>query len=368
MGRSLRGPARPFLTLCHGARRADRGSGPRLAWWDMGDAPTVEDARRAASSVAEDPRVEEVRLFGSVARGGGDRLSDIDLLVVLDDGAADSKEAARAALKRRAVEAAGRDCDVVVRLRREWEHLTGLSASFEAAVAGDSTVVFARPGPNGDKVAVDSSGWMPADNVDIAVDRLRSAANELQTVRSILAAVPVEEEQLARQVAAGTATAEEGREERNLRLLAGADLAIELALKAIIAVYGGQSSRTHRPRELLDEIQDEPAREEMTAIVERSRSVESVERIWRSGVYGPAEDDDWRKDMNTENALAHIEAAVSAVQAAARVLDEKATRPRHRAVASRALDAAQAITEAAPTVETLTTGAVRARRAVPHTQ
>ena len=325
----------------------------------MGDAPTVEDARRAASSIAADPRVEEIRLFGSVARHGGDPLSDIDLLVVLDDGASDSKEAMRAALRRRAVEAAGRDCDVVVRLRREWEHLTALSASFEASVAEDSTVVFARPASNGGKITADSLGWMPADNVDIAADRLRSATGELRTVYSILAAVPVEEEQLARQVAAGTATVDEGREERSLRLLAGADLAIELALKAVIAADGGQAIRTHRPRDLLSLIADEPTREEMTTVVERSRGVESVERIWRSGVYGLAEDDDWRADMNAENALAHIEAAVWAVQVASRHLNEKAARSSHRAVASRALDAAQLIAEAAPTVETLTAGAAR---------
>ena len=76
---------------------------------------------RARALVASCPEVLEVRLFGSLARGGGAPGSDADLWVLMKDGAPPFLE--RVGQVARHFEGVGVGCDIIAHTESEWEQL-----------------------------------------------------------------------------------------------------------------------------------------------------------------------------------------------------------------------------------------------------
>jgi predicted nucleotidyltransferase len=97
---------------------------------------------RARALIDADPAVLEVRLFGSLARGGGRPGSDADLFVVLRDGAPPFLE--RIPRLARHFEGAGVGCDLIPYTESEYAALAARRDAFSRAVIDDGTVVARR--------------------------------------------------------------------------------------------------------------------------------------------------------------------------------------------------------------------------------
>lgn len=94
---------------------------------------------RAERLLAEEPRVVEVRLFGSLARGDAHPGSDADLLVVVGDGAGPFRD--RIPAIARHFSGVGVGCDVFVYTDEERTRLTG---RFARAVLDEGIVLATR--------------------------------------------------------------------------------------------------------------------------------------------------------------------------------------------------------------------------------
>jgi predicted nucleotidyltransferase len=316
-------------------------------------APTVDDARRAAFHVAGDPRVEEVLVFGSVARGQSDPHSDIDLLVVLSDIASEEWSAGSVKLNGR-LESLEWPCELVVRPRHLWDHLvSNVSASFEAAVAAEAKVLYRRSSRASGGPPV-SLAAVATDNLDIASRRLLAATGELGNIRDKLLAVTADESRSADLAARGLSSEQAERRQRYLSLLGFSHMAIELSVKCLVAAGGGEASRSHNIDRLLEQVADPSARAAMDTAVEPLREDFGL-RTWRVGVY-EMDDRDWQDQTNAANAAAHIVAAASAVQIAAEYVRERWARPEHRALAERAEVEVRRLQSSGVTASSLSTG------------
>ena len=317
----------------------------------------MADARRIAHEAAEaDSDIGRVLVFGSVARGDADAHSDLDFLVVLsDDFDGDRAEAASSA-DREIRHRCGWSCDVVVRTRPEWDHLTAnVSASFEAAIAAEATELFARPRRRPRRSA-GNVGRVAQDNLDIAATRLKGAAGELVGIENQVRAIPDEEAEVPLMVERGETTADLERTQRYLRLLADAHLAVELAVKSVIAAEGRPPEYTHDIDRLINDVRDPPTRDALEAAVADTRDTEGRMRIWRVGVY-EAEESEWQESINAANTAEHIAAAVTTARIAADFLQARAGRAEHRAAAARIRTGARRLSELPITESSLTTGA-----------
>lgn len=316
-------------------------------------APTVEDARRAAFHVARDPRVDEVLVFGSVARGQSDPHSDIDLLVVLSDVASEEWSSGSVRLNGR-LESLEWPCELVVRPRHLWEHLvSNVSASFEAAVAAEAKVLYRRS----NRAAGDGPVTLApvaTDNLDIASRRLLAATGELGNIRDKLLAVAADERRTADLVERGLSSEQAERRQRYLSLLGFSHMAIELSVKCLIAAEGGEASRIHNIDRLLAQVEDPAARAAMDAAVEPAREDFGL-RTWRVGVY-EMDDGDWQDRTNAANAAVHVMAAAAAVQVAAGCVRGRSARTEHHALAERAEVEARRLLGSGATASSLTTG------------
>ena len=108
-------------------------------------APSLEDARAAGRALVG-AGAREVLAYGSVAGGGGDAISDIDLVAIFDD--VDYNQRWR--LKQRLVEVAqgacGRLVDIWVTDVPEWAAQNKMASSFAAAVQSDLVRVASSTG------------------------------------------------------------------------------------------------------------------------------------------------------------------------------------------------------------------------------
>ena len=320
-------------------------------------APTLEDARQIALGVARrDARVGRVMVFGSVARGDADANSDLDFVIVLsDDFGGDRGEAAlsaRTEIRRRCAWS----CDVVVRTQQEWEHLTAnVSASFEAAIAAEATELFSRPGCRSRQSDVTVSG-VAQDNLDVAASRLQGATGELASIEKLVRAIPDEEREIPQSVEHGETTEDLERRQRYLGLLADAHLAIELAIKSVIAAEGRPPRYSHDIHEHISDVRHSPTRAALEADVSEAREPDGRMRIWRVGVY-ESDDPEWQASINAANTADHIAAAVATARTAADFLHDRSSRDEHRAAAARIRTRARRLSELNITESSLTTGA-----------
>ncbi|MDE0160963.1 MAG: nucleotidyltransferase domain-containing protein [Acidimicrobiaceae bacterium] len=292
------------------------------------EVPTISDARRLALRLAEEPLVETVLVFGSVARGDAGPGSDLDMVVLLSDAAARDYVATGRRLRRMAAEAQTegsphcRGGDMVVRLKGDWEHaVANVPSSFEAAVAFEAVELLPPPtGSSNDR----SSGRpptimpsVPTGDLDVAASHLRGAANGLETLLALAAM-------------AGSVPAADPQG-RCLSVLSGSHLVIELSAKSVVAAEGGRSSRTHDIGERVEAVADADTRRRFQAALSDLRDADGELTDWRGGIYH-LDDENWLAKMTAENAAGHARAAAAAASVAADFLDERSDRPAHRAV------------------------------------
>ena len=110
---------------------------------------------RARTLVDSDPTVLEVRLFGSIARGGSHPGSDADLFIVVRDGVPGPLQ--RIPNLARAFTGVGVGCDVVAYTESEYAALAARGGAFSRAVIDEGMVLARRgernpeePGSNGE--------------------------------------------------------------------------------------------------------------------------------------------------------------------------------------------------------------------------
>lgn len=109
------------------------------------DAPTVDDARKAAAALVACAGVTQVWLYGSVQHGAARAASDIDLVAVLDDLDYARRFDVAARLNDVAERATGHRCDVFPTDLPEWEHrTTELAASYERDLRRGGAVLLAE--------------------------------------------------------------------------------------------------------------------------------------------------------------------------------------------------------------------------------
>lgn len=210
-------------------------------------APTLVDAKRAGAQLVK-AGASRVLLFGSVANGEARLESDIDLVAIFDDIDYRERLAMQLNLRAAAEKAVDRRVEVLVTDWPEWKCRTEeVTASFEAAVAGDAVVLFDRePG----EVAWDKEIGLPDNNDRDALDRLAEAANALGAMARATAAD--EHEMTAMRLGNLEALAIR-RHWRLIEVCSDGAMATETALKAMVALDGGKAEKTHEIDELVRE-------------------------------------------------------------------------------------------------------------------
>lgn len=201
-------------------------------------APTVADARRAATALA-DAGVSRVLLFGSVASGTAGEHSDIDLVAIFDDIDYSDRYGLRIGLSDIAEAAANHPVEVFVTDLPEWRRRRDVSASFEAGIAPGAVVLVDRPA---NSVRWNKEIGLPASNIDEALGRLAEATKALNLMRVRM--LPDEREAVAAVV--GDARAEEMTKWRMMDVCSAGAMAIETSLKALAAAAGRAVPREHR--------------------------------------------------------------------------------------------------------------------------
>ena len=207
--------------------------------------PCMADAERAAEAVAVED-VSEVLLFGSVARGDAGPDSDIDLVAIHDDLDYSTRRERSHELGRRAGEAAGHRVFVYVTDWPEWTHrATEVSTSLECAITADAVTLYHRE-PHG--VRWGKEIGMPATNRQEATARFDNARRSLFGVGNHLMMSPSERSALEDRDPGYYLSA---TRDRMCALCAGAQMAMETSLKALIHLRGIRPARTHDLDELL---------------------------------------------------------------------------------------------------------------------
>ncbi|MXW94464.1 MAG: HEPN domain-containing protein [Acidimicrobiaceae bacterium] len=332
--------------------------------------PQIADARRLAERLARDePLVERVLLFGSVARGDAGEDSDYDLVVLLRDEAADGFNGTARRLRGTVSQAGralfGRASDVVVRLVSDWEHTTGnVSASFDAAIVEEAIELVARPDGSGNRRRAGRTTTptivpgVPVDNIDEAVSLINSANIPLEDMRARL-----------RQIAADEATYSDeaaklaNRQQRYASVLSHAHLAIELAVKSLVASSGGKVVKTHDINNRVEAIRDTAIRNTVSDLVAGIREPDDEITDYRIGVYH-IDRDDWQHRLTADKAALFARTAAQVVAFAAGDLLRQPTGPENRAKAARAKATADAVAGLGVTPTLLETGVDRPRRSL----
>lgn len=318
--------------------------------------PTVADARLLAESLAgSEPLVERVLLFGSVARGDARSGSDYDLLVLLSDEAAPHFVEIARRLRIEAAQAVW-SSDMAVRLASDWNHASNkVPASFDAAIAPEAVELVARAADPGDARRDSRAGptimpGVPVDDIDEAAALLDGAEAALKGVRARLRLVAVDEAAHADDAARQT-----DRRQRYMSVLSDAHLAVELAVKSVVAAEGGTMTKTHNIDNRVQAISDPATRQAVQELVEAVRGVGAIPDF-RTGIYH-IQDDDWQSSLTAGNAAAFARTAASVVALAADSLLRLPTSPENHATAARAKETAHSTAGLGITAEAIETGA-----------
>ena len=228
-------------------------------------APTTRDAQRVAEQLAA-AGASRVLLFGSVARGDAGPGSDIDLVAVFDDIDYSQRLALESQLAAVAYAVVGHRVAVHVTDWPEWRHRAEVvSASFEAAIAEDAMVLFDR--------APRSVQWgkeigLPEDNAKEALQRVVPLAGALERMLT-----GIRSDRVSEAAASGQwERVETRRQQQMTRLCQDGALAVETALKALVALSGGVPRRTHWVHELLEQ-EFGQYREQVSALLAQVKTV-----------------------------------------------------------------------------------------------
>jgi len=209
-------------------------------------APDLAAAHRAAAELVR-AGVSTVLLFGSLARGDTDTPGDIDLVAIFDDLDYTRRFSRQLDLQTAARACTGHRVQVHVTDWPEWLHRTRrVSASFEAGIAAEAQVLYARPAAD---VTWDKEIGLPADDIQEALGRLDEAAKALNDLLGHARLSELEQESL---IAADRASADHYRHWRLINACQSAAMAIETSLKSLIALTGEPVRRMHDIDYLLD--------------------------------------------------------------------------------------------------------------------
>jgi len=116
-----------------------------------------------------------VLLFGSVAQGQAQPDSDIDLVAIFDDLDYTRRFSRQLDMQTAARACTGHRVQVHVTDWPEWLHRTRrVSASFEAGIAAEAQVLYARPATD---VTWDKEIGLPADDIQEALGRLNDVSH-----------------------------------------------------------------------------------------------------------------------------------------------------------------------------------------------
>ena len=191
-------------------------------------APTMSDAQVAGEALVA-AGVEEVLLFGSVARGSADEHSDIDLVAVF----ADIDYAQRWQMARRLEEAARSalghwPVQVIVTDRPEWENrVEKVSGSFESGICREAL----RVAESGTRLRVrwDKEMVLPMSNPDEALKQFTDRA--LDQLSGVTRSTTLSPDEL--DLSAPGEVRETERLRRMVQVCTHSAMAVELALKSL---------------------------------------------------------------------------------------------------------------------------------------
>ena len=293
-------------------------------------APTVDDVRRATgqSVVVDDPRVETVYVFGTVARGEATDDSDVDVIVVIaDDTSSDEYRQLDRILHDHFGDSTGCSVDLLLRRRSEFEHMvSNVSASVEHYVTRDAVRVYEtddRSVPSG------NIGEMPCNNLALALDDATTMTNRLAALDSRIIGTPREE---ARAKVAGDSQAgidqmtASSRAGRYQSLLRDSHMVIEHALRATAAVVDNISlGKGHDLDKLLPEMSDTSEKQALSDVIDALRGEDGKTRTWRLLVDYTAHLDKWAREITAGNALKHVSAATACGRLVSDTLEEHAS-------------------------------------------
>ena len=250
------------------------------------EAPTRSDAERAAAALIA-AGVEEVLLFGSVARGAAGPHSDIDLVGIFADLDYAERHVRQRALQEAAAAAVAWPVQVHVTDRPEWRaRVERVTTSFEHRIAADAVAVATAPQRR--PVDWDKEMVLPMSDPAEALRHFRQwVIPRLQDVARTTC-----QDRLEADLQAPPARREQRRLNRMVSLCAAAAITAETSLKGLAVLYGEPTPTEQELRRLghdiaavLDQV-PEPARREAVAIFDRlGVDLEALSRWRRQGTY-----------------------------------------------------------------------------------
>lgn len=279
-------------------------------------APTLADAENAAKAIAAaEPRVEQVLVFGSVARGDARPGSDLDLLALTADCDPSDLPRIQGRCWRAATETTGTAVDVTVERRAGYEHLAAnVAASFEHAVSSEAVSVYpAGPLPP----ATGSLDGVARDNLDVAAADADGAFCAMEETAKSIRGIADDERLIADDPAyTRHRSADQRRTDRNMAILQHAHLSIERSASAVRAACGLGRVVAHKLEDLVAGAGGVGTMEKLAAVVASLAPPGGETTTWRSASYA-GHTPEWRAEATAENASAHVEAAAAAARIAA---------------------------------------------------
>ena len=289
----------------------------------------MDDARKAAEAAGADPRVEQVLVFGSVARGEASEWSDIDLLVLIGDISNEEWEKAsheiRSDVNLSCCEVWGKPIDILVQRRADFEHLsTNVTASFEYVAWGDAVVLYqSSPEQVPARCKVDG---VPLDNQALAAEYVDSASPHIDTLLDIIRGIPIKEAEDDTDPPGDRHSIDKRRKNRYCKLLEEAHMVIEQSFRAVASSSEGLSlGKGHQIDDYLSMMDDTPERSALAEAVETLRMDNKELKSWRLVAY-TRRSVEWMTEATSENASAHIEVALVCSRIAINAVETRAGR------------------------------------------
>ena len=317
-------PCSATTSTCYGVGMAVEATEVRLA--PISRAPTMDDARKAAEAAGADPRVEQVLVFGSVARGDASEHSDIDLLVLIGDASNDEWGKASHEILSEVNTACGdvwdRPIDLIVQRRADFEYLsTYVTASFEHVAWGEAVTLY-QSFPNL-KPAHGAIDGVPRDNLALAATHIKSARRHVNAIRGSIRGIPTTEAETAASSPNSAQSIEDEREDRYSKFLEEAHMVIEQSFRSVASSSDGRSlGKGHDIDDFLSKMDDIPEKSALEKAVEPLRKGE-VLKSWRLVAY-TGHLTEWVAEITAENASAHIEAALACSRIAIEAIERRA--------------------------------------------
>ena len=289
-------------------------------------APNMDDARKAAEVAATHPRVEQVLVFGSVARGDASEWSDIDLLVLIGDVSnkewGDASHEIRSDVNHACADIEGKPIDVIVQRRADFEYLSAnVSASFEHVAWGDAVLLY-QSSPDLMPARGKVNG-VPRDNLALAAEHVKSACRNVDNLQNTIDNISAREARMTASPSNTGRSIENLRENRYSKLLEEGHMVIELSFRSAASSSEGLSlGKGHEIGDYISMMGDTPERAALAEAVDPLRRDNKI-RTWRLASY-TGHIKEWAAETTAENASAHIDAALTCSRVAIEAVESRA--------------------------------------------